>query len=440
MSSPPITIVPAATPQPSDKKKSNRRGLKICLGVTVLLLLIFIVVVVILIFTVFKPKQPQIIPQPVNLTHVEYEVFPVVKINASALLMVTINNRNYGSFTYKNTTAYIQYHGEVVGSVPMIGGTIPSRAKHNISSLVNIDGNKLIASPYLIPDFNTGRMNFSSVTSLRGDEGRKNIKKKQKLKASFIATVCKNSCKESYKYLISEPFHVIYNQSEIPKFWLKPPILSAPVSLVLEQMANNILSFNHPNKALYALVLFGVVLLMQRVGATEFKVGDANGWTVQNDHNKWATEQRFKIGDSLLFVYPPANDSVLEVNENDYENCNTASPIASFNDGNTIVKFNHSGPHFFISGIKDNCLRDEKIHVIVMADRSNKSPNTNQAPLASPPPPPATPPPSGSIPAPAPAGDDCPSPPPPPNGASSTFLSVFGSFGAFVGSSLLLAL
>ncbi|PIA31953.1 hypothetical protein AQUCO_04700074v1 [Aquilegia coerulea] len=221
-------------------------------------------------------------------------------------------------------------------------------------------------------------------------------------------------------------------------------------------MANNILSSDHPNRAMFALVLFGVVLLMQRVGATEYKVGDANGWTVPNNpnalsYNQWAENHRFQVGDSLLFVYPPEKDSVFQVNMDGYTNCNTAFPIATFTDGSTLFKLSQSGAHYFISGIKDNCMKNEKMHVIVMADRSNQSSNTNQTTLASPPPPPSdsmatppSPPPSGSIeivPAPAPAGDESPSPPaPPPNGASSTFVSVLGSFGAFVGSSLLLTL
>ncbi|KAF9589100.1 hypothetical protein IFM89_018831 [Coptis chinensis] len=219
-------------------------------------------------------------------------------------------------------------------------------------------------------------------------------------------------------------------------------------------MADTVLRSNQHNKALHALVLFGLVLLMQRAGATDYKVGGAKGWSVPNDpnapsYNQWAEGERFRIGDSLLFVYPSDKDSVLQVNMDDYTNCNTASPIATFTDGKTVFKFSQSGAHYFISGNKDNCVKNEKMHIIVMADRSNQSSKSNQT-MTSPPPPPSemstppSPPPSGSldiVPAPAPVGEESPSPPaPPPSGASSIFLSVIGSFGAFVGSSLLLVL
>ncbi|KAI6690523.1 hypothetical protein NL676_027351 [Syzygium grande] len=176
--------------------------------------------------------------------------------------------------------------------------------------------------------------------------------------------------------------------------------------------------------------------------AYEFTAGGAKGWTVPADSsanalNEWAEKNRFQIGDSLVFVYPPSQDSVLYVNQDDYKNCNDASPIAKYVDGHTVFKFNQSGPFHFISGNKDNCHKNEKMVVVVMADRSNKT--------------------SGAVsPSPAPSGEESPSPPagtveinptpapvsqtpPPRNGATSVFVGFTGSIGAFVASSLLLA-
>ncbi|KAF8409521.1 hypothetical protein HHK36_005598 [Tetracentron sinense] len=245
-------------------------------------------------------------------------------------------------------------------------------------------------------------------------------------------------------------------------------------------MANTILKINHHNKAFHVLWLFSLLLCMQRVGATEFKVGGLEGWTVPTDsnvsaYNQWAEMQRFQIGDTLLFSYPADKDSVLQVNEMDYAQCNTALPIKVFDDGNTEVKFNQSGPYYFISGIEDHCLKNEKMVVIVMADRTNQSSSSNQTSSAyspSPSPSPSgsveiipspapvesnwssnsnetsseapSPPPLGSveiIPSPAPVSEESPLPsPPPPSGTSSVFMSFISTIGAFVCSSLLLVL
>ena len=149
-----------------------------------------------------------------------------------------------------------------------------------------------------------------------------------------------------------------------------------------------------------------------------------------------------------VFDYQPNQDSVLQVDQDSYNNCNTDSYQQKYTDGHTVIQFSQSGPFYFISGIKDNCLKNEKIVIIVLADRSNRTNNQTNT----------SPPPSGSTditPAPAPSGEESPSPPagsvdinptpapvsdqtppPPPSGASSILINSITSFGAFTASSL----
>ncbi|KAI3443772.1 hypothetical protein Pfo_022883 [Paulownia fortunei] len=200
--------------------------------------------------------------------------------------------------------------------------------------------------------------------------------------------------------------------------------------------------------------LLSVLLLIQKGHAFEFRVGGSTGWTVPTDpnatiYNQWAEKNRFQVGDTLLFVYDAYQDSVLHVTKDDYTNCNTAAPLQKFTDGHTVFKFNQSGPHYFISGVVDHCHKNEKLLVVVMADRSKH--NSNETVASTPPSPsPEVPPPS-----PAPAGEESPSPPsgveinptaapsqessPPRSGASSIVTSVTGTIAAFIGSSLVLA-
>ncbi|KNA12837.1 hypothetical protein SOVF_122300 [Spinacia oleracea] len=203
-----------------------------------------------------------------------------------------------------------------------------------------------------------------------------------------------------------------------------------------------------------ALGLVSLVLLIQRGEATTFTVGGSKGWSVPSDNgqvfNQWAEKMRFQIGDSILFVYQSASDSVLQVTKEDYSSCTTTSPIAKYTDGHTEFKFSNSGPYYFISGNKDNCNKNEKVTVVVMADRSSKNSPPSPSPSASPPapgtghdeqPPVASPPMAAS-----PPMDDgttlapsVESNPPNDNGAASFVISFVGSLGAFVASSLFLA-
>lgn len=72
-----------------------------------------------------------------------------------------------------------------------------------------------------------------------------------------------------------------------------------------------------------------------------------------------------------MFVYDGKHDSVLHVTKEDYTNCNTASPLKKFSDGHTLFDLTQSGPYYFISGVAENCRKNEKLVVVVMADRSN---------------------------------------------------------------------
>ncbi|KAI3768941.1 hypothetical protein L6452_00037 [Arctium lappa] len=169
------------------------------------------------------------------------------------------------------------------------------------------------------------------------------------------------------------------------------------------------------------VVVFGVLsllLLIQDNGAYEFMVGGSGDWSLAStSYNQWAEQSRFQIGDSVLFNYEEGKDSVVQVTKDDYNNCNPASPIAMYSDGHSLVKFQQSGPHYFISGIVQNCKNNQKIVMVVMADRTNHTASS----------------PSPSLP---------PSPPPPPvedynpNAAISIVTSFVYSIVAFIGSSL----
>ncbi|KAG0531829.1 hypothetical protein BDA96_04G055700 [Sorghum bicolor] len=170
----------------------------------------------------------------------------------------------------------------------------------------------------------------------------------------------------------------------------------------------------------YGLWLACFAIAAAVAGGTQFIVGGANGWSVPTagaePFNTWATRTRFQIGDSLVFVYPKDQDSVLLVEPADYNACNTSSYVKKFDDGDTVVTLARSGPLFFISGVEANCRANEKLIVMVLATRSNgtaPAPSTAPPPAspASPPPVSSTTPPPSSSPAPPTKAPTTASPP-----------------------------
>lgn len=206
---------------------------------------------------------------------------------------------------------------------------------------------------------------------------------------------------------------------------------------------------NSSRKALHTLAPLCLLLLIHNATGYEFKVGGPGNWSVPSDPNtgtysQWAKRSRFQIGDTIVFNYPADKDSVLLVNKDDFTNCNTASPLEKYSDGNTMFKFNHSGPFYFISGVQDNCKKNEKVVITVLANRSNHSSASPPSPSTS----------ETNSPSPAPAGEEAPSPPTgsveinptpapsqeshPKSDGALIVTGLFTSIGALLGSSALL--
>lgn len=145
----------------------SRKGLKICCGVTALIIIILIVVAIILFFTVFKPKQPDVTLRSVNLQNIKFFPFPFL-LNVSLGITVIVDNPNYGSFKYEDSTTYVTYHGTEIAEAPIEHDTIPARGTHDISTNVVIEGDKMILNPSFPGDLAAGVFNFTSLTTLHG--------------------------------------------------------------------------------------------------------------------------------------------------------------------------------------------------------------------------------------------------------------------------------
>ncbi|XP_059636078.1 uncharacterized protein LOC132278291 [Cornus florida] len=163
----------------------SKRGLRWCCGVTVLLTIILLVVTIVLFLTILKPKEPKIITEGVTLEYVRLIIFPIFQLNVSLGVEVEIDNPNYGSFKYQNSTTHITYRGKHVADAPIAEDTIPSRGKHNVSTSVLIEGEKLVLDSNFSGDYNAGCLNFTSSTTLHG---KAIVMKFIKIKATSYST------------------------------------------------------------------------------------------------------------------------------------------------------------------------------------------------------------------------------------------------------------
>ncbi|CAH1423560.1 unnamed protein product [Lactuca virosa] len=149
-------------------KQRSRKCLKICCGLTVALIVIFIIVSTILYFTVLKPKDPRITAHPTKLENVQFQLIPNVSINATLVLTLTIDNRNYGGFKFKDSIANVYYRGMLIAEVPVEHAQVPARGSFTLTTSANITGGKLATDPNFYSDIGSGWLNFTSTSTMHG--------------------------------------------------------------------------------------------------------------------------------------------------------------------------------------------------------------------------------------------------------------------------------
>ncbi|XP_071716559.1 late embryogenesis abundant protein At1g64065-like [Rutidosis leptorrhynchoides] len=149
-------------------KGRYRNRLKICCGVTLTVIVIFIVVTIILYFTVFKPKDPRLIAHPTSLENLKVQLVPTISINATLVLTLTVDNRNYGGFKFKDSIAYVYYRGMLIAEVPVEHSEVPARASVTMTTRANITGGQMATDPNFYNDIATGHLNFTSTSVMHG--------------------------------------------------------------------------------------------------------------------------------------------------------------------------------------------------------------------------------------------------------------------------------
>ncbi|KAH9564802.1 hypothetical protein CY35_04G043900 [Sphagnum magellanicum] len=113
-----------------------------------------------------------------------------------------------------------------------------------------------------------------------------------------------------------------------------------------------------------------LVTLPMSTLATSYVVGDGAGWSVPSSpmfYAEWVNKHSpFHIGDTLDFQYA-GGDSVLLVNENDYNMCNVWNPISSWINGPHSYELTIPTSLFFISGSAGSCRKGELVAFPVIA-------------------------------------------------------------------------
>ncbi|XWS57878.1 hypothetical protein CRYUN_Cryun09bG0211100 [Craigia yunnanensis] len=134
-----------------------------------------------------------------------------------------------------------------------------------------------------------------------------------------------------------------------------------------------------------SLVIFAIVAAIAPAisFATEFIVGDDEGWTLGVDYQEWAYGKQFFVGDALVFKYNARAHNVFKVNGTDFQNCNvpTNNSLGSFT-GNDTIKLLAAGNKWYICGVTGHCDSGMKLKITVLESALAPAPAPSPAPIS----------------------------------------------------------
>ncbi|KAG8369735.1 hypothetical protein BUALT_Bualt14G0044700 [Buddleja alternifolia] len=112
----------------------------------------------------------------------------------------------------------------------------------------------------------------------------------------------------------------------------------------------------------------------ERVALIESPDGSASG---KNKVATGASSEGWKKLASDVFKYSHPFHIVMEVTSQDFESCNSSSPILTYTTGHDSVKLTSSGHHYYICGTRGHCEAGQKVHIIVRGHDDSSGPSVS---------------------------------------------------------------
>ncbi|KAK4773091.1 hypothetical protein SAY87_028110 [Trapa incisa] len=154
-----------------DARSRRRRRWIICCAVGVGVLVAVVLLIVILAFTVFKAKRPVTTVNSVSLENLGISVDVLrlrVQLNLTLDLGITVENPNKVGFRYKNSSAQLNYRGQIVGEVPIPADKISAGERKPINLTLTLLADRLLSDSQVYSDVLSGELPLNTYTKISG--------------------------------------------------------------------------------------------------------------------------------------------------------------------------------------------------------------------------------------------------------------------------------
>lgn len=85
-----------------------------------------------------------------------------------------------------------------------------------------------------------------------------------------------------------------------------------------------------------------------------------------------------------VFLYPPSQDSVIQVTGQSFNACNLTDPILYMNNGNSLFNITSLGEFYFTSAVPGHCEKKQKLQISVLSGNGSSAFSPSYGPSALP--------------------------------------------------------
>ncbi|XP_027351134.1 mavicyanin-like [Abrus precatorius] len=126
-----------------------------------------------------------------------------------------------------------------------------------------------------------------------------------------------------------------------------------------------------------AFLAIFMVLLSSVALATDFVVGDDQGWTIDIDYAQWAKDKVFHVGDNLVFNYDNSKHNVFKVNGTQFQECTFPQENEALSTGKDVVTLKAEGTKWYVCGKANHCAAHQmKLSINVLAPSPAPAPTS----------------------------------------------------------------
>ncbi|KAL1156251.1 hypothetical protein V6Z11_A08G079200 [Gossypium hirsutum] len=112
----------------------------------------------------------------------------------------------------------------------------------------------------------------------------------------------------------------------------------------------------------HVMLMFTIIAPSAICFGAVYRVGDASGWHPMFNYTKWASSNKFHVGDTIL-------------TEPNYRACNGTKAIATYFSSNDSFTLDHPGHRYFLCGFPYHCRYGQKVEIYVVGEGSSPSPS-----------------------------------------------------------------